>query len=1362
MNVSAMRRVLCVLLLTTVASVAGAASDPIDEEHATVITPDKAEKSAAVTLYRDSEGQYVHFYRMNVRKETPYTVWIEGMSDPSVTIVAVNAEFSFEVDPPLAVFSETAYGDEVRWSLTGKEEWAINWDFNGLGQDAPAGFDLGMDDDFDFGGKTPDTWNYYIKITGKKGATATLKYVKANKMPVGVSQNPMTIKPKADAQTTDWLDFKSSDFYLKADLKGGCRYHFGSMKGSADNLLSIRSMESQGFFVRDEAWSSDVSGAVVFIPDADGTYEIVIHSTKGYGARAKFRYRVDPARSVADHPMVTLKAEEKPLTCKPGYLNDPASGAYDNIVDQELFKFTAYHKKYVIDTIGAETDLVLYLYDAKGRLVGENRSKGNGSKDVRITIDTEKTEVFYIGICEDIPLGSDKVPSRKPVAVSARIVEEATDWQAVLLPAPAMFGDRPSVIDPAGTASVTLGADCWYATYTFNGRAGITYAFEAVAQGSTEAAGELFATVYTLSGETMKVKETFTFRDGEPIAFEPETSAVYYLRIESANGYGTDYPAFRLHSIGSLASGEACGALRIVPQGAAGRWSVDGESLKYQSGDTILLAEGQHKIVFRSVTGFTRPGDEVVTIEKDKLLMFTDVYYTDAFDPTDDKDRGATPWALTTSETHQTEHTLWPVDKYDRYAITAKDGRCYSFRLHDNVGDQVFFIKAPDGTYLTDPATSVDRLSLPTSDQPYILIVQHGTAGKSGGKYELSGYYDSVGVVKFSASTVDAKDTDPSVTLTVTRNSTKGALRVKYETVEGTAKKGQQFFAQEGHLEWASGDKTSRPITIRLIPKMLPLKGDALKFQVKLTDAATPGCYGTIFPGCAKSTSATVKIANTGTYKSVKSAYESVYTDKKATVVTETVPLRGGTFYGLVSDAGSHGSGATEFAAVTLTVSAGSKISKDKISVSVSACGSKYSFSKTGWGAEDDAGRVIKTIKTTRTIGTQSVTDTIKLTVQDGSNAKYAWRNAKGDVELTLNLADPDGGVRVVKYAGVIYRQNAGIQDYLSKVFAYDGYYTVALVPGDAHAWDGGKAGDWVPAGNGYLTLTMSNLGKAKVAGLLPDGTKVSASVAACAAVLDDASGNGNSILIPVYSANADYCFAATLKLLRQADASGRPDGKDYKLVVDSASPVYWSNRNPAKTAGGQQGWYQTLKAVGGWYDKLVNLQAYYNDRTHEFAVKSATGADISDFPKEMLYDGYTFITTEPKAAPDGLAVDLGGNVFATATKVLVTAPEGGYDFVKSANPCEVKLDFARATGVLTGSLKLWQEKEDTGAQKVVKGFSTFGVLTLDRADAADPGHPVISERELISGSMIRSVETDGRTWTFSSPFNIIGVEADD
>ena len=97
-------------------------------------------------------------------------------------------------------------------------------------------------------------------------------------------------------------------------------------------------------------------------------------------------------------------------------------------------------------------------------------------------------------------------------------------------------------------------------------------------------------------------------------------------------------------------------------------------------------------------------------------------------------------------------------------------------------------------------------------------------------------------------------------------------------------------------------------------------------------------------------------------------------------------------------------------------------------------------------------------------------------------------------------------------------------------------------------------------------------------------------------------------------------------------------------------------------------------------------------------------------------------------------------------------------------NPCNVQLKFARATGLVSGSFSLWSALEDGTAQKEIKNVKHNGVLLLSRDGLAPMSDDIISAGFCTKSVKVTDVndetgKTTTRNWTFSLPFNLVGVD---
>ena len=1452
-----------VLVLAALATGAvWAANDGSTESKAVKLTASSTLKPAAVPKLfleevKDRKGSvigtnFVYYFKMKLKKGTAYTVYLDDEKDASghsapgsvyLTADSIYPKFSFTA--PIATFERTEVGDSVRFVMTGKE-WGIDWDdgkWEGSAADltsdsAGEGLDEGWDDWDDW--KTPNTWDYYIRVVGNEGATATLHYATGKKIPTGIRQNPLvltvTTTPQVTVDPNDTkarpgsvkgeMQFWSSNYYCQVSMKLGCRYHFTSSKGSEANALSVAYLDIDGTVRTNQEEVSAWDFAETFVPRKSGTYLVEITSTASnyVNATGKMTYWVEPEKPLAKHAFRTLTPDVPITDCRPGNINakliDVATGDntnkyFDAIIDEELFTFTAAKgKNYVIETTGAETNLLMRIYDSKGAVLMENF--GNGSNfNVRCAISApSKKTTYYVGVAQDFGYDDDLGrPTRKPVTLVQRTIASTNLGDLKVDPVPTSDGDDPAARDE-GVVIPQLGADNWYDTYAFKAHAFtvdkknvLTYAFCATwAEENPPTNGyHLVADVYMLKSGKQKavhtgldITPTATNEVSNVITFEASATTTYYVKLRVKEGYALDYPQVRLHAIGYATDGaDAIGRLTVIPEGtASAKWTLDKESTKCAIGDSILLPTGKvHTVKFTSVSGFTKPSDcKVSVIALDTVTVRgLDARYVDSVEakkPNDNTASGATKWTLKQNKATSYARTLWyygkggakDKDPADYYLITPKDGRYYQFALAPNGCNAAFDIYRADGTYFASNETSVAKLQLPTSKSKYYVIVHRNrdvaADAEGDGAYKITGQYAEVGTIGFAKASVSVKDNANTVKLTVKRSAKDGKVAVRWYTVDGTASADAHYVADGGVLTWAAKNKSDKTITIKMIPKLGAWYDDGDKnFSVVLE----PVEIGELSDYVAqiKTPTCLVTRTETGLDKKKKTiTQESVYAKaaaKPATVKkTENAPLETGVFYGIAwnmenGDGLSVTNGFPEFASVTLT----SAVSKGKTNLTAKAvvAGKTYAFKATGW--DGYAEKAIRHLEMTTKVNKKVYTNTLDVALATGCTTnESAWVGAPQSFQLVVNVPDANGkNVQSnMLYTGELYRRNAGIQDYFNAVTNFAGYYTMSLLPRELGFMrtdrtslspeEAEEAG--LPQGNGYLTFTVSNKGTVKVAGKLADGTSISTSVTA-APILEDAEGPlGWKMLIPLYSAKSPYVLCGTVTIRSQiatnfqkGSPDGRPDGRAWDLYAEPVSSIFWNNDNAALTHDGLQGWRIVLNGVGGWYDKIVNLQSYYRD----YAYRVGT-AEITEFPKEALPSGYTNLVVV--LGPDREGVELSGNGMATKSRKLVKNGKT-YKFNDSAtvNPYNVQVKLARATGIVSGSLSIWGENDAHTKAKEVTGFKHYGVLTMDRKEGNDLEMLYLDCEVFTAGFLLKDVKIPvttkkSRTWKFSTPFDIV------
>lgn len=479
--------------------------------------------------------------------------------------------------------------------------------------------------------------------------------------------------------------------------------------------------------------------------------------------------------------------------------------------------------------------------------------------------------------------------------------------------------------------------------------------------------------------------------------------------------------------------------------------------------------------------------------------------------------------------------------------------------------------------------------------------------------------------------------------------------------------------------------------------------------------------------------------------------------------------VAGGTMFGtyrgaLVEDGGNFDTNTRHAGNLTVTAT-----SAGKITAKASIAGVTYTFSGTaGYDeqvdmeeTEDGVMRKVRvelatTVKSVKNKVTTTYKDnSLVLTLPDGALTNtVALAQAVGTAEMTLNVlnAAKTGVTKDVDYTATLYRNNGAVEEHKAAMADYAGYYTVSLVPEAADATD-------VPAGNGYLTLTVADAGTVKVSGVLADGTSVSFSTFG-ELIGDDLEAPENcTLVVPVYVGNANYSLSGAVKIVLPAGEGALP-------VVQSSEKLVWTKNAGAATSHTADGFNITLAPTGGWYDKVVNLQAYYLDRG--FAVEGIDSADI--LPAEALAKGYSFSTL---STPNDLAVTLNGNSLAVSAKSLVKNKTTGLsDFGKSVNPWNTTVKLNRATGIVTGTFNAWEwivksdllNEYDT-AQKQISSIPHKGVLLFTREEASESP---LADNVFTSGFFLMPATTStkaadkNKSWKASLPFNIIYNETGD
>lgn len=1368
-----------------------AAADGSTEAKAVSLTPKSGLQAREIELWpqEPSGTNGVFFLKMMLQKRKAYTVWLEdeqaAPGGDGGKYIAISETYpgsnqkgisgklidKFDVNPPSADFEMVSSSAYTGWVMTG-EHWEKE---EGSWQEKTG-------DDIKF--KVPSTWTYFIVVKGKPGEKAKFCYQLGNQIPKGLPQNPLVITPKTapEGQWARDLKFWGSDYNVKTAFEIGRRYYLATEGGSESNQLSIDITLPPGTMYDHDGWKEgDFNASKVFVPNATETaiWKICTSKTNDFPDSVGLRYRVDPARKLSEHPFVQLLTA-KSVRFQPGNVNRRDSGAYDAIIDEQLFKFSAAKgKNYLIEAnwVAEATNMLMRVYDANGKVLAENRGNGTNLNTRCAIVAPKKTTDYYVGVCQDL---GDREDFDTPAYLDCDIkVSQVTPQKVAAVPVePKAVKSRtyPTDGDDEPVEVAGFGRDVWERTFVLNARAlmwcTVTYNLHArFVDGGETSDLALEAEVYYLKGGKEKLVGRYDFMPGvDDLSFAAAATTPYYLRLRVKDGQGLDYPAFRIYAVVSCTTVNAkgktvespIGTIQVAPRGTtAGKWSLSGDKTSFGWNRSTVVPTGKWTIKYGSVKGFKAPPGRTVTVNANELVRVDTDCYTDTFDPKDDRLSGQegkvkfapTSWTLKDKATVQ-KRTLWEDDAADHFAFTAKAEYYYSFALErEGASDAVLSVLDAQGVEVGEAAsnvTSVARLRLPAGR--HYLRVSHGTDEHAGGGYELTGSYANAGTVKFEKKAVSVKDTDTSVKLSVARSGGKnGSLSVLayFPGDDDTAKAGEQYVAQPVLLKWADGDSKKKTVTVNLIPKLGPwYTGSNLTFTVKLVDSS----LGADYPATIALDACTVTIKQTAKATVTR---ESVYAKKLAKGATvkkdEDVGVETGAFSGLLQAAGDGATnGLPEFASISLSSVAAKGKKAAQLTAKVTVAGKAYSFkSTTGWAGEEPPveagglGSCSNRLTLVTKVNKRSYTNVLDVVMPSGGSTTNDWRKAIGLIALQMNVPDPDGkGVQSLRYSGSIFRDNAKVQGYLDWVKDFAGYYTFGLVPIVKLRTNGSKADEGaVPEGSGYLTMTISNKGAVKLAGMLPDGTKISQSTLA---VCHPA--NLDCLLVLVCQCKSPYLAALQLVVDKDGVKYGdEPDGRGFGLVSNvGMSNFVWNNDNRKLASDGEQGWRISAAVVGGWYDTVFNLQSYYRD----YALRIG-GVASGAFPKELLADGYRYHVGANPFLEGGFL----NNGLSLPTKRSLVKDVKLYDLDQGSNVCNLQVKFARATGVLSGTFSLWSENESGSVQKEIKGFKHYGVAVLQ--DPLEMG--VFSFGFALKDVKVTEKDAKGkkqtRTWKWSQPF---------
>ena len=488
------------------------------------------------------------------------------------------------------------------------------------------------------------TVTMYAYFYGERGGQATFTYQAALDIERGLQDNPEQITVSTSGTQTKTVTLKDvhwGEYHFIADLTAGTKYTFRTIGGSETAGGMDLNVWPYSYSVSYPETNplSDVdayNGGYSVIPVDTGTYEIVVYSAT---STATLQYGGMPARRPSEHSDIRPLVSGVRQTCVPGKKHADGSPYYDEVIDTQLFSFSAPGKgRYLVETDGAVALLLLEAYDGNGTLLAANSASSTNDTNCRIAFEVPAAGTYYVGLCEDMDDPESYAISELPVGITLRNITGMTDGfdefdpgdDTVLKASPLSppltsdFSISPNLVDVEGHGPHRLSANDWTDTFVVGCRAGLQYDVQFA---SSETNGNMLAAdVFTLDGNGSEVPVDSRFF-ADTLSFIAYSNAAHYVRlyVMSPNwetGYGLEYPDYTAHCVARSETAAQYGYLTVDMRGpstdSGATWRITGGTSAteppYPFGSTIT-EKGTITITPSDVAGFSAPNSKTVTIQ---------------------------------------------------------------------------------------------------------------------------------------------------------------------------------------------------------------------------------------------------------------------------------------------------------------------------------------------------------------------------------------------------------------------------------------------------------------------------------------------------------------------------------------------------------------------------------------------------------------------------------------------------------------------------------------------------------------------------------------------------------------------------
>ncbi len=845
-----------------------------DSERNAVLISSGGSKSISLvneydTEWEETTGAACYYFKVTLKRGGEYTFWTSDFSSKQGGTGVTIDIYPKSEDCTVWAVGETMFDGINSRAYISSEDWYEEDPASGTFYICVSGDNIGDEVTIHFsGGNIPDA-------SAVDGSAAAPVLITPKEKENGKEQ------VKTGATLGEGMPDPAYFYYRTGNVEVGRAYYFTLMptKWSSDanatndvlNLqVSSYSEDMSGEFrIYDLTTDVDLANGatrVKVVPE-DTTPLLLEISSGEYGTEFELSYSIAPKRLPEDHAnlkeMGALTTDAFRDVASPKLRRWPLDSQYaDQVIDQQLYSFSVTKgKSYALGVEGLNlpTNIVVEVYDAQGRVLYSDRT-GDPSQNFAALVAFEATAdaVYYLGVAQDIDDGVIETLTAAEVidfncTVFAQEIARVVDTHETAEPlAFDIAGERTSM-----EHALTLVDWSDYFAFTPT-RKDITYNMKAVpAEGALNADLPVVGTLYTLNAQGALVEvanyKNVDLRTG--LSFTATTISqtapvAYYLEVKLDGASGHAFGSYTVNTSMTSAKGGGVGALQVYLLGGDGQgtWSLQGDESslrKRPSGEVAVLPAGDYKLAFATVQGWSSPTNRTVTVAAGEVTSLT-LNYNDTFDPKDDSPKTTTSkltlktgvntfgrslfggadldgsddvdwFSFTVSKDNTYRYDVWPSDD-------ALEARLYtadkSFNMTEYVcerpTDNGFnFQPLPKGTY-------------------YIAVTRRAGFETFTGVYELYIVAYDLGSVKLDKASYTVKEDAGVVTFKISRTGTSEAA-VYFSTQALTATPGEDYVPVVSNIvEWAEGDKSTKTITVPILPDLVSKWESNKTFRVYL------------------------------------------------------------------------------------------------------------------------------------------------------------------------------------------------------------------------------------------------------------------------------------------------------------------------------------------------------------------------------------------------------------------------------------------------------------------------------------------------------------------------------------------------